>query len=595
MFVLLLAGGLAVPGLDADALWYDEIRTYQHAGGAHYGPKAFGDVWDALATNAPDQAPGYFLALNAWGWLVGWTEFAVRALSMLAGLLGLAFVFRAGRDLFGKPGGYVAALVLATNAFYIHFMHEARAFGIGMMAVGVVVWGYWYLMTVRFRWSVAVIFVLGALVAVYTHYFVAIFLLALALYHLFFGPPTWRWWLPVAMAVPVIVIFLPALFMLQGGIAKNTENARLEELAMNAPGVVWAAFRYFGNGLPVGAAALIGLGVLFVLQDWRRSERYIAFLTIATLGLIILVNNQIPVLAPGRERYLAGVWVILSLIWTAAVMAVWRLQRWAAAVIVALWVVWGLFVTVSDRQMTLAGSDVLAWRDLVEVVERDLEPSDVLAFHAPKFPWGTQVPFEFYKQPLPIRAELVESLETEPVMRAYTENAKRVWLGVDWRYPPEAQYDTFTGLLSDDFVACDRLLWAANTELNLYARSQALCPADVSLAQFGDRVTLVNHTPIVIADETLMVSVQWNRALDTLAEPYSVGFQLFGDDELVAQQDIGLPPTPTFISDVAIQMIDVPPGVYQLNTLVYNWQTGERLPMATAETILTLDTVNVAN
>jgi hypothetical protein len=593
VFVLLGVALLAVPGLDADALWYDEVKTYQHAGGAHYGPRSPGAVWAALYENAPDQAPGYFVLLNLWARAVGWSEFAVRALSLLAGLLAVAVVYRAGRDFFGGVGGYAAALLLGANAYYIHFLHEARAFGLGMLATAVAIWAYWYLMKVRLSWRVAVLFALGALGMLYSHYFIALSLLALALYHLLLGPETGRWWLPVGLAVPVTLAFTPALLMLQGGIAKNTENARLQALAMNPPAILWEMLRYFGNGLPLAAALLLGLGVLFVLQDVRRSERYVAFVAIAAVLLVLFVNSSVPVLMPGRERYLAGLWVLLALLATATVMAVWRLQHWAAIGFIAAWVVCGGVVTVTDQVVTMDGKSVVAWREMVGQISDELAPTDVLAFHAPLFPWGTRVPFEFYKAPLPIRAELVETLEVEPVMQSYVESADRVWLGVDQRYPSEAQYDTFRGVLAADFTVCEEWQWAAITSLSLYARSEVYCPTDSALAQFGGHVMLANHTPVQVGDDGIGVSVQWNRVPGSLGEPYSVGFQLMSGGELVAQQDIGLPPHLTFISHAALAPNEVSTGTYQLNVVVYNWQTGGLLPLATEETVYTLEVIDV--
>ena len=54
---------------------------------------------------APRHPPGWSVLLSIWGLFVGWSEFAIRALSLFIGLLTLAWVYRAGRDFFAPAAG----------------------------------------------------------------------------------------------------------------------------------------------------------------------------------------------------------------------------------------------------------------------------------------------------------------------------------------------------------------------------------------------------------------------------------------------------------------------------------------------------------
>src|SRR5262245_40462494 len=92
--LLLLTSWLGARGLNADAIWYDEYWSLYYAGGAHYGPITLGETWTRVAqTDIELNPPGYYLLLNGWGALVGWTEYAGRALSLLVGVLAVAFTY----------------------------------------------------------------------------------------------------------------------------------------------------------------------------------------------------------------------------------------------------------------------------------------------------------------------------------------------------------------------------------------------------------------------------------------------------------------------------------------------------------------------
>ncbi|MBZ0290898.1 MAG: hypothetical protein K8I30_24950, partial [Anaerolineae bacterium] len=94
--LLLLAAWLGARGLNADALWYDEVWSLYYAGGAEIGPISPLESIQRVAEQLQHEKnpPGYYVALNVWGGLVGWSEFAGRALSWLAGMLTVALTYR---------------------------------------------------------------------------------------------------------------------------------------------------------------------------------------------------------------------------------------------------------------------------------------------------------------------------------------------------------------------------------------------------------------------------------------------------------------------------------------------------------------------
>ena len=99
----------------------------------------------------PDQAQGWPLLLSVWGRLAGWGEIAARALPLFGGLLALAWVYRAGNDLFSAQVGIFAALLLSASMFPQTNMLHARVFPILMLFTVWSLWAYWRNPCIRAR------------------------------------------------------------------------------------------------------------------------------------------------------------------------------------------------------------------------------------------------------------------------------------------------------------------------------------------------------------------------------------------------------------------------------------------------------------
>ena len=140
---LLLAGALTIPLLNDDAFTGDEPKTLFVAGVLSSGPHTLAGVVDALAVRSPEQALGWPILVFIWGRIAGWSEPAIRILPFLAGMLALALVARAGRDLMSAAAGVIAALLLAGSAFFLTYMFHARAFTTVALCATLCVWCYW--------------------------------------------------------------------------------------------------------------------------------------------------------------------------------------------------------------------------------------------------------------------------------------------------------------------------------------------------------------------------------------------------------------------------------------------------------------------
>jgi hypothetical protein len=122
--VLLLAWGLNTHGLGGESVWTDEGLTLTFASGS---------TWNILPLYSQIDEyhpPVHYLAWHFWIGLVGRSEFAIRALSALAGLLTIALVSRLGRAMFGNATGLAAGLLTATSGFQVYYAQTVRVYSL---------------------------------------------------------------------------------------------------------------------------------------------------------------------------------------------------------------------------------------------------------------------------------------------------------------------------------------------------------------------------------------------------------------------------------------------------------------------------------
>ena len=246
------------------------------AGARHIGPYTPAEAVAASVARSPDQAWGQVVVYSLWGRVAGWSELAIRALPWLTGLLALAWVYRLGRALFTARIALTATLLLATSVLFLTYMHVARSFTFAMLFAAIVLWAYWRV-ALHPRppgHGARAALVLGATGLLYAHYFSALLLPALALFHLFFVRKERRWWQPVVLLGLATLLALPQVPDLLGGIEHNQEKHHLHAEALRYPEVVATLLRYLSNGLleirrPFSTLLALALPLPLLIAGWR--------------------------------------------------------------------------------------------------------------------------------------------------------------------------------------------------------------------------------------------------------------------------------------------------------------------------------------
>lgn len=166
----LLAAVLRVSRLALQSLWNDELASWHQA------------HWPTIAQVlergvAPDvHPPGYFVLLHLWMGVAGSSEAALRAPSVLFGVLTVPATYALGRSLYTRREGLVAAAFTAVAWMPVYYSREARPYALLILCA--VLTGWCLIETVRRLETdgrldprFAAGYLLSALTAVYCHYF----------------------------------------------------------------------------------------------------------------------------------------------------------------------------------------------------------------------------------------------------------------------------------------------------------------------------------------------------------------------------------------------------------------------------------------
>ncbi|MCY4525678.1 MAG: glycosyltransferase family 39 protein [Anaerolineaceae bacterium] len=326
--LLLLAAALSGSLLGSRGFDLDEAATLLRSGGHTPNPYNLAEIQEAILDKSPDQAMGWSLLVAAWGRVAGWSEVALRSLSWFAGLLALALTWRAGRDMLGADAGLVAAALLATSVLFVTYMAIARTYTLVVLFSVMALFGYWRaaLREGQVGRAGPTLLLAGAAGLLYTHYFGALLLPSLGLFHLLMVRRNRRWLRTLAVFLLAGLAFLPQLDFLLAGIAYNRDALGSRQAL--APHVALSRIvEVYSNGLfhllPKVAGALFGLALLLLLIEALRRRRrqrppdaawLLVTVTLVLLALILAANEISGVLWPGRIRYTLGLWPLLALL-----------------------------------------------------------------------------------------------------------------------------------------------------------------------------------------------------------------------------------------------------------------------------------------
>jgi uncharacterized membrane protein len=629
--VLLLVAALGVRGLNMDMLWLDEVFSIGNTGGYEgpaYNPV---QVWESLSSNSPQHVPGYFFVLAGWAALTGWTAFGLRVLSLLIGMLAVAWTYRLGADWLNPRAGLYAASVLGIGAFYLYFTHEVRMYTLIAFLTVFTLWAYWRIIrkdlphppargqqsclqsvpptplapspsngegrlnaVQRGEVSLWLAFFLGALGLLYTHLFGALVLAAIGLYHLLFVRKNRRWIIVSAILAVVGASILPWLNVLLTGV----RNVGLGEEPL-APQLIFTEMLHLSSSgnvielLLLAALALLGLGLR------RRGAREVWFFLIVIFALTIIGNQARPMISEGRTRYLIHLWPLLALL-VGLGLSTLEALRWRVLVLplLGVWLVVGLVNTLDDQFLIdMDGpryvKDYPPLREIVADVNTLAQPEDLLIsfsrqghvfeifrfFTVGDFYTQNLVPTGYFRTLPDVRPEV----ELRGDLLNTIGERLTVWFAYE-PVTPAADLAPFRAVLDEAYTLCDAPVQQPGYVIERYSLSLIGCvdlaKTDAQILHYDAGIDLQAMRAIYdTAQNRVLMAGAWSVDAAVPANTYSVSFKLWPADDakFLAQADVPLRASGFGWQLVSLPVENLPPGDYGVTATVYNWSIGERL------------------
>lgn len=496
----------------------------------------------------PFHPPLYFLLLRLWTQLAGRTEFAIRYLSLLGMMIGVAGIGRAAYEAHGRKTAALALALAAMSPFLIYYAQEARMYGVAMAFNAGALWAAIAALRLAGRqgfWRAWIAFAALALGALYAHYLSFLHLLGIAIALLI----AWRTKPRMILSAAGTAITMGLMYLPWAWIQMNRTRSEfpyrpevwtLAELgrvvrdtlqAFSVGQTLDAEWRWLGVGL---MTAVAGAGWIWAIRS-RRAERWMA-------GVIV-----VSVLAAGwafsaflfafEPRYLMmGLPAYLLLV---AMGLYWLSHRQPAATVVILA---AAIATASVANYTYYTSYSKGnYGKLMRTIAARARPRDIILLNNPL----QQAIFEYY-QPTGIdyyylqRETVLDLRCLDAELTRLTNGREQVWLvmfGNPAEYDPQFRVENWLATHG----AKSYYQGFGDSTLAMYVMPAVatgpLIPLSVA---FGDQIALtayrLNATELA-ADDRLIVELAW-QAIAPPQHDYTIFVQLLdADGALVAQVD----------------------------------------------------------
>ncbi len=588
--VFLLTAALTVPLLDYDAFHLDETFSMFAAGVNRSGPHSFAEVWNAIYERSAEQALGWPLLLSAWVQFAGWSEVAARAIPFFGGTLAMAMVYRTGRALFNRSVGLYACLLLAGSAFFLAFFSIARAFSLVALLATLTLFCYWRIALQRGsragRGTLAG-YACGSVGLLYLHYFGALLLPSLFLFHLLFVPKKRQWWKPVVLTGLALLVASLQLPVFLYGLERSVSNSFVNEHALNPAEILQRLVRFLGNDLvnpSIAAGWLLFVLVLLLLLllaiKIHRSARFsdpflfLAFTSLAVLVIILAANEAVQVLLSNRIRYLITLWPLTALLAGAALQRPGIRHRALVTGLLAFWLIIGAHTVLANtfryKVNYLKRSDV---HHVFRVMKERLSETDFLILD---YEAEIEDPGRIYTRALGIPYKIIYRDRDEPLKSVMPVHADYTWAWMFFLLQDRALIEPLARELGRYF--CDHVYDGQGFTLERYALSPSHCPQAPPKFAF-DRNVWMTGPDVRLEDGSLSLYAGLGSQDDYLLAHYSLAVHVIDprSGRRVAQGDVGVGPG-SFVpvrSDIDISAL--PAGAYEVHVALYDWQTGARL------------------
>jgi 4-amino-4-deoxy-L-arabinose transferase-like glycosyltransferase len=418
--LIFIAFLVRLQGLTFQSLWRDEVdaicfaqaplRAQWPDTARSFTPTCPPDIPDLMAafTQPGFNGPLYFLLLRGWIGLAGYSEFALRFLSLACGVMSVALIITLGTRLFNRVVGLIAGALLTFSAYQVWYSQEAKMYTlITLLALAAIYFLRRGVEEGRARFWIGA--VVCTTVAMAAHILAALLIPVEVILFL-------TWWthsrkhlvaggvMLLCVTVPYLPLGLERLQWVFQPAATGFASYSLPEMLNVLGGAYTRGILNSVDGqlllIVTGLAAALAVFGLLSLDVAARSDprRDRALLRAGLLAWLLLPALTIWLISINRplftDRYLIWIQSAFYLLIAVGIVAVWQWLRPLAVLVLIV-----LIVTNSIGILTQATNSFKSdFRSAAQAIGRDFQPADAIMFQIPY----VQYNFDYYfRQPYP--------------------------------------------------------------------------------------------------------------------------------------------------------------------------------------------------
>ena len=597
--ILLLASAIGYNGLNADVIWSDELYSLTFMGAFDH-PVGPVQISALLHRHSPDDVPYlhhftsnlqiYYIVGAIWAQFVGWSQFAMRYLSLLAGVGLITWLYRFASDFVNRRTALIATFLMTTNAYVMIYFHELRVYTLLLLLVIIHSWLYWRLIS-RYRQSGSVwmLFVLSASALLYTHVISLVMLVALGVIHILFERRSSRTRSVLLGWAVGLALFSPYLRIVLSGSFAMGES----ETAVLATQLAGPLLALLTNGLSV---TVLPLSIcLAVSLRRRRNGAIFRLLLLATTIFVILtiLSGMYGLFAVGRMRYFLLLWFPCIILMGYSLTAFnWPLK--VVLVFLAIWVVAGVSFVQSGqlREYTTYVGRTSKYpplhiyranlrgkvnsRDYLVGFSESLEVNKIRDRHiwsVSDYYLDAQLGIDGVFLHTNLKRYRLEE-DVQAILRAHPQ----ILLAHDPSKVP-LNYANALATVQEQLLSCDVLVDEPTLVIRRYVHSVMGCNHEAAPIEYDNDIKVVDRAVQFDADaELINVLTWWDVPNEASLDQYNISLQIITTNgQNVWQIDRHLYDNIVPWSVVELSTADLPADDYTLVLILYRRDSGSKV------------------
>ncbi|MEM7346037.1 MAG: glycosyltransferase family 39 protein [Chloroflexota bacterium] len=420
LLIILLAFGIRLYNITYHSLWFDEAVS------VYWANQTVPRILEVGFTLVEDRLPPlYYLMLKGWGDLFGFTEWSVRSLSVLLGILIIPATAAVARQLFNQQVALLTATLVALNPFLIWYAQEARMYTPATLFSVLTVWAFLQLYTApptgggqpRLKPTFIFLFILFATAGLYSHLYSGFLLPALGVWLFINYPHQWQKWLVFGLSgVVITLLYAPIMLAIWRFSAESVPGDPLVGIGARLWGLL-SAFTVWKAVLSSPLAWLIpavigGFAIVALLFKSQQAQENLHQLPFKYPGLLVLLLFLFPFLIANillfrnhlaffGERYfivmtpwllcLAAAGAVMGGTWLSKRLNISQSLQFSMA-LPALLLIVATLIPIPNQWQTPATKE--SWRQSVAYLAEYATPNHGILIH----PDWVRFPFQFYFQ-----------------------------------------------------------------------------------------------------------------------------------------------------------------------------------------------------